>query len=272
MKVRDDPAVRARRASTMMVALPLAAALACADPPTQTAAKTDPRSATTATAPSTPSSGEPAPTPSESAPGPAEVAAAIAQIEATAPALEPGSPAVDASALPPEDATLDAPADPLAPLLPEGPEPGSPEADAELQDLLDESTLTQDEFDRAFRGGAGPNVDGDRLVFGPNERTRERPKITITTEADDLRALARASMAELEACYVMALSKTPSAAGSVTLVLRYGAKGEVEDASAAPGSPLGASLDRCLASVAEGWTLNPSARGEARITLELATG
>ena len=121
-----------------------------------------------------------------------QVKAAIDGVEAeleSAPATEPG-----ASAHPPEplaaapgdevgdtDAALGAessPAaedsDPLAPILPSGPEPGSPEADAELTELLEESTLTQDEFDKAFRGG-GPTIDGDQFVFGPNERTRKQP-------------------------------------------------------------------------------------------------
>ncbi len=63
------------------------------------------------------------------------------------------------------------PADPLAPIMPAGPEPGSPEADKELLELLDESTISQDEFDKAFGPGNKPKIDDSgKFELKPTER------------------------------------------------------------------------------------------------------
>ncbi|KIG18749.1 hypothetical protein DB30_07764 [Enhygromyxa salina] len=198
-----------------------------------------------------------------------------------APVDEPGGDELDEASELPQPAAEPQPA---APALPLGPEPGSPEADAELAELLDESTLTQEEFDAAFRG-AGPKIEGDQFVFGDNERPRGRPlvevgtpsasgaKVTPSTLAD-LADMARASQRDLEGCYALALGKDPNLAGSVTLGLRFDAKGRVETAKIEGSSPLGVALDRCLVSVADRWSCKAAAGASVRVPLKLsiATG
>ncbi|PRQ03880.1 hypothetical protein ENSA5_12490 [Enhygromyxa salina] len=120
--------------------------------------------------PPAPTTAEPAASPTEGAPAEPEPVASDAGAQPSEPA-GPSEPSIPSAPSDPSD-----PSDPLAPIMPSGPEPGSPEADAELAELLDESTLTQEEFDEAFRDG-GPKLDGDQFVFGPNERTRKPPAI-----------------------------------------------------------------------------------------------
>lgn len=177
-----------------------------------------------------------------------------------------------------EAAGAPAQVDPLAPEMPAGPAPGSPEADAELRELLDESTLTQEEFDAAFKGGAGPNVEGDAIVFGPGDRTRKAPKITIgaptvspasTAAGKALADVAKADRGQLEACHAMALSKDPQQVGETSLVLEFDDAGTVESASL--GAAIGEALDACLISVAEGWKVADAGARTATLPLTLAT-
>ncbi|MCA9682258.1 MAG: hypothetical protein KC457_08685, partial [Myxococcales bacterium] len=169
--------------------------------------------------------------------------------------------------------------DPLAPELPKGPEPGSPEADAELAALLDESEITQEEFDAAFRGG-GPRVDGDALLFGAGDRTRKRPKISFgkvtatagKVEDEALRALVKADIEQLEACHAMALTKDPGQLGAAKLRLRYDKAGKVVEAEILQETPkLSEALCACLSSVAEGWTLAAAKGATVELPLALST-
>ncbi|NVB36212.1 hypothetical protein G6O69_36640 [Pseudenhygromyxa sp. WMMC2535] len=171
----------------------------------------------------------------------------------------------------------DSRSDPLAPELPSGPAPGTPEADAELLALLDESTLTQDEFDAGFKAGVG--VDGDALSFGAGDRTRKRPKVSVGTPeirgakaatAVALRELAEADLRGLETCHAMALSKDASQLGRATLGLRFDASGKVTEVDVGGAEVLGEALRACLASVAEGWTLAAAAGATAQLPLSLS--
>ncbi|PRQ01161.1 hypothetical protein [Enhygromyxa salina] len=168
-------------------------------------------------------------------------------------------------------------ADAAASIQPSGPAPGTPEADAELAELLDESTLTQEEFDSAFRGG-GPKIEGDQFMFGPNERPRGRPLVDIgaptvtgsSVAPSKLADMAQASQRDLVGCYALALGKAPKLAGAVTLKLRFDAGGKVSAATIEGSSPLGAALDRCLVSVADAWSLAAAAGASVRVPLKLS--
>ena len=87
--------------------------------------------------------------------------------------------------------------------------------------------------------------------------------------AEQLEALARAQLRQLEACQAMALSKRPETAGALTLRLRYAA-GEVEKVALEGGEELGESLRTCLVSVARQWA-SEAASGELRVSLRLAS-
>jgi hypothetical protein len=203
--------------------------------------------------------------------------------ELASPDERPASPVITSDALEPAAAPSELPsasdpADSPAPIQPPQPAPGSPEADAELAELLDESTLTQEEFDAAFRGN-GPKIEGDQFVFGPDERPRGRPIVDVgaasvsgsSVAPSMLADLVRASMRDLEGCHAMALGKDPSVAGAVTLALRFDAKGDVASAKIEGSSSLGAALDGCLVSVAKGWRLGAAKGATVQIPLKLST-
>ncbi len=203
---------------------------------------------------------------------------------------EPTPAAVDAEAPPeagesvvPEEAPAgpEAPAepgDPLAPIPPSGPEPGSAEADAELAELLEESTLTQEEFDAAFRSNK-PKISGDQLVFGPGERTRKRPVVKIGTlavsgsklAASELSTLAKAHLRGFEGCLAVALSEDPKIAASATLVVPFDGKGEAGGSRLEGGAGLGDALRECLIAVADNWSLAGAAGASVRVPLTLGS-
>ena len=220
----------------------------------------------------------------ESAPRSSSVDSPSPSAPVTEPAIDGPSapePAPDpASAEPPptEAGPEPEPSDPLAPILPSGPEPGSPEADAELAELLEESTLTQEEFDAAFRDSK-PKIAGDQFVFGPGDRTRKRPVITIggpkiensKLAASEISALAKAHLRGFEGCLAVALTEAPSTKGSVTLRVRFDAKGEAESATIEGGAALGEPLRECLAAVADNWSLAGAAGATVAVALTLAS-
>lgn len=225
-------------------------------------------------------------------PAPAPEPVAIAEVQPAAPEAVIESPEQE---LPPTDAEAEvepegqhepapepeakqAPSDSLAPILPDAPEPGSPEADAELAELLEESTLTQEEFDAAFRNSK-PKVAGDQFVFGPGDRTRKRPVISFGTPkiensklaASEISALAKAHVRGFEGCLAVALTDNPSTKGSVTLRLRFDAKGKAESATIEGGAALPEPLRECLAAVADSWTLADAAGATVGLSLTLAS-
>lgn len=170
------------------------------------------------------------------------------------------------------------PSDPLAPILPEGPEPGSPEADAELAALLDESTITQDEFDQAFRGG-GPNIRDDQLVFGPNQRTRAEPMLRVgqprvvqgKVAVAELEALVRADERKLLGCHAVALTEDPTIKGAPTLHLRFDASGTTSTITITGGESLPRALTDCLLAVAKTWRPAGAAGAKLEVRLTLST-
>jgi hypothetical protein len=174
--------------------------------------------------------------------------------------------------------SLGEPTDPLAPILPEGPEPGSPEADAELTALLDESTITQDEFDQAFRGG-GPTMKDDQFVFGPNQRTRAQPVLDIgkprvvqgKVDVAKLEALVRADERKLLGCYAVALTEDPTVHGSPTLHLRFDENGSNPTTTIAGGDALPRALADCLLAVAKTWRPSGAAGAKLEVPLTLST-
>ena len=178
----------------------------------------------------------------------------------------------------PEPTTPSEPADPLAPILPDGPEPGSPESDAELTKLLDESTITQDEFDKAFRGG-GPNIQGDEFVFGPGDRSRATPVLEIakprvesgSVTVADLEAIARADERKLLSCYAVALTDDPTIEGDVELHLVFDATGSKPKAVVESREALAPSLVSCLVTIAESWRPKSAAKAKLVIPLKLAS-
>jgi hypothetical protein len=196
------------------------------------------------------------------------------------PPIEPSARAIDEPvATPePESATPPEPADPLAPILPDGPEPGSPEADEELAKLLDESSITQEEFDKAFRGG-GPNIQGDEFVFGPGERSRDTPVLEIgklrvesgSVSAADLDAIVRADENDLLACHAVALMDDPTSKGSVELRVELDATGSKSTVTAAGGEALAPALTSCLITVAEAWRPKGAGKAKFAVPLELST-
>lgn len=165
----------------------------------------------------------------------------------------------------------------LTPELPKGPEPGSPEADAELAALLDESTITQDEFDAAFKAG-GPKLDGDAFVFGPGGRTRGKPTVAVgavsvdagKVDAEAVAAVAKADRGQLEACLGMGLRKDDSQLGGARLRLSVGADGAVSKASVEQAPTLLDPLKACLGSVAKTWTIAGASAGEVTVPLTLS--
>jgi hypothetical protein len=170
------------------------------------------------------------------------------------------------------------PSDPLAPILPAGPEPGSPEADAELTALLDESTITQDEFDQAFRGG-GPSVRDDQLVFGPNQRTRAQPLLGVGTPrvlqgkvaVSTLEALVRADERKLLGCLAVALTEDPTIKGAPTLHLRFDESGSKPTVTITGGDALPRALTDCLLAVANTWRPAGAAGAKLEVPLTLST-
>jgi hypothetical protein len=170
------------------------------------------------------------------------------------------------------------PADPLAPILPEGPEPGSPEADAELAALLDESTITQDEFDKAFRGG-GPTIQDDQLVFGPNQRTRAQPLVGVgqprvlqgKVKVAELEALVLADERKLLGCHAVALTEDPTIKAAPTLHLRFDESGSSPTVSITGGDSLPRALADCLLAVAKTWRPAGAAGALLEIPLTLST-
>ncbi|MFV8749936.1 hypothetical protein ACNOYE_05265 [Nannocystaceae bacterium ST9] len=245
-----------------VLVLPLLA-LACPAAPSEPAAASGkPQTAELASSPSpaTPSEPtgiEPAPVePASAEPAPVELAEPIAS--------PPPVP--------------DEPSDELAPELPKGPEPGSAEADAELLKLLDESTITQDEFAKAFGNGKAPKIDEEgQFAFGAGERTRERSQVSVgkptisagKVAASEIETLAKQALPELEACHAMALSKDASELGKATLVLVFDGAGEVETVTIE--STLGRALTDCLGSVAKGWVLAGASGAKVRVPLSLST-
>lgn len=184
----------------------------------------------------------------------------------TTPPIEPPEPMPEPE--PPRD-------EPAAE-LPTGPEPGSPESDAELLALLDDSTLTQEEFAKAFGSDKAPKVDDEGQVsFGAGDRGRSNIGIgaaTLSTgkaKPADLEALARADLHDFEVCHAMALSKDPKAIGPMTLTIQLGSQGAVEHVEVE--SKLGSSLRDCLASVVETWTLAGAGKATLKLPLNLST-
>jgi hypothetical protein len=170
------------------------------------------------------------------------------------------------------------PSDPLEPILPDGPEPGSPEADAELAALLDESTITQDEFDKAFRGG-GPNIQDDQFVFGPNDRKRAQPVLGIGTPrvvqgkvaVADLESLVRADERKLLGCYAVALTEAPTLVGTPTVNLRFDEAGTNPTTTITGGEGLPRALTDCLLAVAKSWRPAGAASAKLEVPLTLST-
>jgi hypothetical protein len=194
-------------------------------------------------------------------------------------AAAPSTPEPDAQTEGDTEASLapapgEAPADPLAPVLPSAPEPGTPEADAELAELLEESKITQEEFDRAFRG-SGPKIEGDQFVF---DRARARPEVRVgqprvgegSLDPAAAKALAEAELREFVGCYAMALAETPGLEGSVVLRLRFGADARVASTSLEGGAKLGSSLRDCLGSVPANWSLPGAAGATVELPLSLS--
>jgi hypothetical protein len=199
------------------------------------------------------------------------------QIEAQAqPQIEPQIDATEGE--PAEAQPSSEPSDPLEPILPDGPEPGSPEADAELAALLDESTITQDEFDKAFRGG-GPNIQDDQLVFGPNDRKRAQPVLGVGTPrvvqgkvgVSELEALVRADERKLLGCYAVALTEAPTLVGAPTLHLRFDEGGTNSTATITGGEGLPRALTDCLLTVAKAWRPASAAGAKLEVPLTLST-
>ncbi|MFO7563616.1 MAG: hypothetical protein R6X02_13295 [Enhygromyxa sp.] len=261
------------RASSLLVTCSLFV-LACADPasgePTPRSSRSGPEAG------GGPELAEAQPV--EESPAPASV---VAEPEPSSAAEEPSVelPAAEAEAeaepAPSELEAEAAPADPLAPILPSGPEPGSPEAAAELAELLEESTLTQEEFDAAFRKNK-PKIAGDQFVFGPGDRTRKRPVVGLgtpkikgsTIAAAELTELAKAHERGFEGCLAVALVDKPELSTSVTLKVGFDAKGEVDEAKI-EGGAAGAALRECLAAVARNWSLAGAAGASVELLLSL---
>jgi hypothetical protein len=252
-------------------------ALACTEAP-------DPSSAPPAPAPSSPTV-TPAPSPEPAV----AIAAAVASIEAPVvadPELESPTPSTAGEtgegALESAEPGLADPRpeaiDPLAPILPSGPEPGSPESDAELAELLEESTLTQDEFDAAFRGSK-PKIDGDQFVFGPGDRTRKSPVVELGTPtvsgakltASELSSLAKADLRGFESCLAVALSDDSTIHGAPSLRVVFDAKGKASKVTVEGGASLGVPLRECLVAVADGWTLPAAAGATGVVPLTLSS-
>lgn len=179
-----------------------------------------------------------------------------------APILDAPSPSEPAEPTPSEPAAA-----------PSGPEPGSPESDAELLALLDDSTLTQDEFANAFGSAKAPKIDAEgEFELGAVERSRvEIGAATARSGKPDLagvEALAKADVHELEACHAMALRKDDQALGKLVLALAFDGGGKLE--SVAVTSKLPKSLTDCIASVAKRWSSPKSAGSELELALTLA--
>ena len=259
-----------------LLVLPLLA-LACPAAPSELARESAP-SQTSAAPPIDSETPSPTTLPSEPAAG------GLARDDAL-PIDQDEDEAADAEALaagesgPTEPALLSEPAEPLDPLAPErpsGPEPGSPESDAELLALLDESTITQDEFAKAFGPGKGMKVDDEgQFEFGAGARERSKVSVGAATidagklQTTEVEALAQADLHNLEVCHAMALSKNPDELGRVTLVLEFGASGKVEQVGVE--TKLGDALTKCLRSVALTWTLAGAGKAKVHLPLTLST-
>jgi len=243
-------------------------AWACTDTEGERSGTPDPRAAsaragpTKLEGPSTPSSPRPGAAPI-TAPEPS--AATEAGADAGPPAQPGDAGETGTTGGAPESATESDEA-----LVPDAPAPGTAEADAELLALLDESTLTQEEFDRAFGRGA-PSA-----VAPPGERPEVRLGPGSGAATEPLAKLVEREQAKLVTCLGMALSKDASATGSLTLRATLDAKGEVSELSATArsiggASEVGESLVGCLSSVVERWRLPASAGERVDIPLRLST-
>lgn len=247
-----------------LVVVPALLALACLGPAperqAERAAAPSP-AATPATSPASTATppAEPASTPT---PTPAPMPSPVGE---PAPAPEVGTNATTSAAAPepapePEpSATTDA-------------EP-TPESDAELLALLDDSTLTQDEFAKAFGTAKAPKIDAEgEFQLGAVERSRvEVGAATARAGKPDLagvEALAKADVHELEACHAMALRKDDKALGKLVLELAFDAAGKVESVTVT--SKLPKALTDCVASVAKAWSSTKSANTELELALTLA--
>jgi hypothetical protein len=194
------------------------------------------------------------------------------------PQIEPQIDATEDGELSGETESPSEPSDPLAPILPDGPEPGSPEADAELAALLDESTITQDEFDKAFRGG-GPSVKDDQLVFGPNQRTRAEPLLGVgqprvlqgKVTVPELEALVLADERKMLGCLAVALTDDPTIKGAPTLHLRFDESGSNPTVTLTGGDALPRALTDCLLAVAKTWRPAGAAGAKLEVPLTLST-
>jgi hypothetical protein len=257
------PLPSARRSSAGLLILALSGALACADEPTSGNA----------------SAQASAPAPSSTGPSvdPIDLPPRVRDPEPIEPPIE-AEPDAIAAEPPDEPEPPTEPSDPLAPILPDGPEPGSPEADAELAALLDESTITQDEFDKAFRGG-GPNIEGDQFVFGPNDRKRAQPLLGVGTPrvvqgkvtVAELEALVRADERKLLGCYAVALTEAPTLVGAPTLHLRFDEGGATPTATITGAEGLPRALTDCLLAAAKAWRPANAAGAKLEIPLTLST-
>jgi hypothetical protein len=258
----------ARRKSVEVLILALSSALACADAPTSDNASAK---ANVAAPPSASPSVDPIDLPPRD-PGPVSEVEAKPEIQAE-PELDTASESGPNEVEPPSE-----PSDPLAPILPDGPEPGSPQADAELAALLDESTITQDEFDKAFRGG-GPNIQDDQFVFGPNERKRAQPVLGVGTPrvvqgkvaVAELEALVRADERKLLGCYAVALTEAPTLVGAPTLHLRFDEAGSTSTATITGGEGLPRALTDCLLAAAKTWRPAGAEGAKLEVPLTLST-
>lgn len=271
MEVREylsvPSASSARCKPIWLLVLGLSSALACADAP----ASEDAGARATTPSPASPSAVvNPIDLPPrELGPNPQIEPAAEPQIE---PAAETEGELAGETESPSE------PSDPLAPILPDGPEPGSPEADAELAALLDESTITQDEFDRAFRGG-GPTIKDDQLVFGPNQRTRAQPMLGVgqprvlqgKVAVAEFEKLVLADERKMLACHAVALTEDPTIKGAPTLHLRFDESGSNPTITITGGEALPRALTDCLLAVAKTWRPAGAAGAKLEVPLTLST-
>jgi hypothetical protein len=257
-----------------LLVLGLISALACADAPAGEAAAGHASAATPSAA--TPSPGSPSSV-VDPLDLPARDPSPNPQIEPQAPPQI--EPQVEGEGeLAGETESPREPTDPLAPILPEGPEPGSPEADAELAALLDESTITQDEFDKAFRGG-GPTIKDDQLVFGPNQRTRAQPMLGVgqprvlqgKVTVAELEALVLADERKLLGCHAVALTDDPTIKGAPTLHLRFDESGSNPTITITGGDALPRALTECLLAVAKTWRPAGAAGAKLEVPLTLST-
>lgn len=245
-----------------LVVVPTLLALACLGPAPERQAERAAAPSPAATPATSPASAatppaEPASTPT---PSPAPMPTPVDE-----PAPEVGTNATTSAAAP-------EPAPAPEPSATTAPEP-TPESDAELLALLDDSTLTQDEFANAFGTAKAPKIDAEgEFQLGAIERSRiEVGAATARAGKPDLagvETLAKADVHELEACHAMALRKDDAALGKLVLALAFDAAGNVKAVTVT--SKLPKALTDCVASVAKAWSSPKSANSELELALTLA--